>query len=257
MNWVRIAAVGGVTSYRALFAWTSPWILVPSLLVAPLAQILLFAYIGRAAGAGSDAFFVIGGAVQYSAVPCLFGMTATVVGERLQRTLGVVLASPAPRLPLLLGRALPVLLNGAGVALFGLLAGGALLGVDVPAHVLGPVALAAAAGAAGCVGLGLVNAAIGLRYRDTAVLSNVLLGALLLLSGAAVPPGTLPHRLEAAGEWLPLTHAIAAARTLAGGGALADAAAALALGAGYAVLGVGLLRVLEARSRRAATLELL
>src|SRR3954471_21041407 len=119
MSWLRILTVGGITSYRALFGWTSPWILVPSLLVAPLAQILLFTYVGRSAGVGSDAFFVLGNAVQYCAIPCLFGMTSTVVGERLQHPLGVLLASPAPRLPLLLGRSLPVLLNGVGVALFG------------------------------------------------------------------------------------------------------------------------------------------
>ena len=38
---------------------------MPSLLVAPIFQILLFAYIGRSAGLESDEFYVIGNAVQY------------------------------------------------------------------------------------------------------------------------------------------------------------------------------------------------
>ncbi len=260
MNWLRILTIGGITSYRALFGWTSPWILVPSLLVAPLGQILLFAYIGRASGVGSDAFFVIGNAVQYSAMPCLFGATSTVVGERLQRTLGILLLSPAPRLALLLGRLLPVLLNGVGVALFGYLAGSALLGVPVRVGTLAPVALAIAAAAFGCTGLGLINAAIGLRLRDTAVLSNILFGLLLLLSGADVPLDALPPGLARISGWLPLTHGLAAARSLAAGGGLADAGPALLaevlLGVGYGVAGVTLLRLLEVRARSAATLEL-
>ena len=39
--------VGGLTSYRALFGWLSPWILIPTYVVAPIFQILLFVYIGR------------------------------------------------------------------------------------------------------------------------------------------------------------------------------------------------------------------
>jgi ABC-2 type transport system permease protein len=53
----RIFFVGGLTSYRALFYWLSPWIYIPSLLVAPIFQILLFAYIGRSAGLESDSFY--------------------------------------------------------------------------------------------------------------------------------------------------------------------------------------------------------
>jgi len=88
---VRIFFVGGLISFRALFNWLSPWIYIPSLLIAPIFQILLFAYIGRSAGIESDAFFVIGNAVQYSAIPCLFAMANTVAGERWTQTLGIVL----------------------------------------------------------------------------------------------------------------------------------------------------------------------
>jgi ABC-2 type transport system permease protein len=123
-----------------------------------------------------------------------------------------------------------------------------------------PVALAIAAAAFGCTGLGLINAAIGLRLRDTAVLSNILFGLLLLLCGADVPLHALPGPLARIGGWLPLTHGLAAARSLAGGAGLAAAGPALLtevlLGIGYGVTGVLLLRLLEVRSRRVASLEL-
>ena len=43
----RLFFVGGVTSFRALWNWLSPWIYIPTMLVSPIFQILLFAYIGR------------------------------------------------------------------------------------------------------------------------------------------------------------------------------------------------------------------
>ena len=70
MTAARIFFVGGLIGYRALFGFLNPWIFVPSLLVAPIFQILLFAYIGRSAGLESDKFYVIGNAVQYTAIPC-------------------------------------------------------------------------------------------------------------------------------------------------------------------------------------------
>lgn len=260
VNWLRILLVGGVMSYRALFGWMSPWILVPSLMVTPLAHILLFVYLGRSAGVGSDQDFVVGNAVQYSAIPCLFGMTSSVVGERYQRTLGILLTSPAPRLALLLGRSLPVLANGFGVAVFGLVCGGLIVGVALPLSVLGPVLLTIVVSVFGCVGLGMVNAAIGLRIQDTAVVSSLFFGVLLVSCGAVVPLSALPGWLAALGRLLPLTHGIAAARIVAAGGGLSAALRPLVvevgLGVVYGVVGLLLLRALEIRSRRTATLEL-
>ncbi len=97
MTSLRIFFIGGLISFRALFNWLSPWVYIPSMLVAPIVQILLFAYMGRAAGVESDEFYVIGNAVQYSAIPCLFAMANTVAGERWTQTLGIVLVTPANR----------------------------------------------------------------------------------------------------------------------------------------------------------------
>ena len=107
------------------------------------------------------------------------------------------------------------------MALFTLVAGGAILGVPLRLAVLGPVTIAIAVSVVGCTGLGVVNAAVGLRFRDTAVLSNLLFGVLLLCSGAGIPRTALPGWLAGVGDWLPLSHGIAAARALAAGGGLA------------------------------------
>lgn len=260
MTSTRIFFVGGLISFRALFNWLSPWIYIPSMLIAPVVQILLFAYMGRAAGVGSDGFYVIGNAVQYSAIPCLFAMANTVAGERWTQTLGIVLVTPANRVALFLGRSLPVVVNGFFVSMFSLAVGALLLGVRLPATSWLPLALVVAVAAVSCTGLGLANAALGLRVRETAVMSNVLFGLLLIFCGANVPVDALPTWMEAVSRWLPLTHAIEAAREVAAGGSLASVAGLvgreLGLGVVYGAVGLVALRLLEEEGRRRATLEI-
>jgi ABC-2 type transport system permease protein len=259
MTSLRIFVVGGLLSFRALFNWLSPWIYIPTMLVAPIFQVLLFAYLGRSAGVGSDTFYLVGNAVQYAAVPCVFAMANTIAGERYTQTLGVVLATPARRLPLFLGRSLPVIVNGWLVSLFTLVVGSLILDVRIPAGSWAPIALTLAVGAASCTGLGLVAAAIGLRVRETAVLSNIVFGVLLLFSGANVAVDALPPWMAAVSPWLPLSHTITAARDLVAGASLGEVSGLLLreLGVGvlYAVAGLVALQLLEASSRRTASLE--
>ena len=259
VNNARILVLGGITSYRALFNWITPWILIPTFLIGPITQILLFAYLGRATGVASDEFFVIGNALQYAAIPCLFAMGNTVGNERQSKTLGIILSTPAARIPLFVGRALPVILNGFVVSLFALVVGGLLFSLDVPGSSYGPIVLATAVSAFACTGLGLVCGALSLRVRETAVLANVIFGILLIFCGVNIPLDKLPGWMAAVSPWLPLTHGIEAARRLADGATLGGVAGLLgreaAVGVGYVVIGVVLLTYFEWESRRKATLE--
>jgi ABC-2 type transport system permease protein len=255
----RIFFVGGITSFRALFYWLNPLIYVPSLLIAPIFQILLFAYIGRSAGLASDEFYLIGNALQYAAVPCLFAMSQTIGGERYQNTLSAILVSPAGRIPLFFGRSLPVVLNAAFVAMFSLVVGSLILNVHLPSSSYAPIALVVLVAAFSCTGLGLVNAAVSLRIRENAVLSNVIFGFLLIFTGANVPLDDLPSWMSTAAQGMPFTHAIEAARDLAAGSSLGDVSglvgAEMLIGVIYGIAGYGLLRWFEVQSRRHATLE--
>jgi ABC-2 type transport system permease protein len=255
----RIFFLGGLISYRALFGFMSPWVFVPTLIISPLFQILLFVYIGRTVHLESDEFYVIGNSLQYVAVPCLFAMTQTIAGERYQQTLGNVLITPAGRLPLFIGRSLPVILNGAFVAAFSLTVASLLLGIDIPASALAPLVVVVVVTAFSCTGLGLINAGIGLRVRENAVLSNILFGLLLIFSGANVRLDSLPSWMSTISQGVPLTHGIEAARKVASGSSLGDVsgfvAAEFAVGAAYAVAGYALLRFMEWQARTYATLE--
>ena len=258
-NALRIFFVGGLTSYRALFGWLTPWIYIPTLLVVPVFQMLLFAYIGRAAGYQNDAFFVVGNALQSAALPCIFAMGHTISGERYQQTLSCILATPARRVPLFLGRALPVIGNGVFVSGFTLAVGAVLLDFDPALDSLPSLAVVVVVTAFACTGMGLLNGGIGLRVRETSVLSNVLLGFLLIFCGVNVPLDDLPNWMSTVAQGLPLTHGIQAARRVVDGDTLAEVrglvATELGIGVVYLAFGFGVLRFFEIRSRRYATLE--
>jgi len=256
---LRIFFVGGLLSFRALFGWLSPWILIPTYVIAPIFQILLFVYIGRASQTQSDEFYVIGNALQYAAIPCIFAMTNTIAGERSQNTLGAVLATPAKRIPLFLGRSMPVIVNGFFVACFALVVGGLIVGISVPGRSVPGITLAILVAAFACTGLGLTTAAVGLLARDTATLSNIVFGILLIFTGANVALSDLPGWMSTIAQGLPLTHGIEAARKLADGWSFSNVAGLLAaealIGVVWGVIGYTTIRGLEWLSRIHATLE--
>jgi ABC-2 type transport system permease protein len=259
VNFLRIFFIGGLMSYRALFSWLRPSVLIPTFLVSPIFQILLFVYLGRAAHLASDSFFVIGDAIQFAALPCLFAMGNTIADERQAQTLSLVLATPAARLPLFLGRSLPVIANGFVVSVFALVVSAVMFHITVPLAAVLPMGLAIFVCSVSCTGLGLVNAALGLRVRETAVTSNVILGLLMIFCGVNIPLAKLPHWMSATAAYLPLTHGIAAARSLAADAPASTVASQIGveflIGVVYAVVGLLLLRVFEHESRRRSTLD--
>ncbi|BCY06182.1 ABC transporter permease [Actinoplanes sp. L3-i22] len=261
MKTLRLIGIGGVLAYRALFNWTTPAMYVGTLLAGPTFQLLFFAYLGRQLGVADDGFFILGNAVLAASSACVFGGTMAVANERRYGTLRHVLLSPRSRTVIFWGRVLPYAGNGLLIAVFTLLMGVLLLGLRIPLAALPGLALALAAGSLACGFFGLTLGALGLRFRDVWVVSNVSAALLLLLTGVNVPRDNLPPWMISVGQALPITHAAEAARLLAAGRGLGAAAPALGrellVGAGYALLAAVLLRVFEAESRRRASLDTL
>lgn len=213
---LRLVVIGGALSYRALFNWTTPPMFIGTLLVGPLLQLLFFVFLGRQLGVADDHFYLLGNAVVTASTACVYGGTMAIANERRYGTLGAVLLSPRHRAPLWFGRALPYVLNGFLISVFTLTAACLLLGLRVPVGSL-PGLGAVLVAAAGCSAFGLALGALGLRFRDVFLVSNVASSVLLLLTGANVPRETLPGWMRAFGDVLPLTHAAEAARQLSAG----------------------------------------
>lgn len=259
MRSLRVFAIGGWLSYRALFHWLQPSLFVMVLLVPSVTQMVFFVYLGRAADVESDTFYIVGNALVAAAVPCLFAMSQTIAEERYTLTLPALVVSPANRVALFLGRAFPSVANGAVVAAFALVVGATVFRIDLHAAAVPGVVLSIVVVAFSCTGIGLLNAAMGLRWRETAVLSNFILYFLLLFAGVNVPVELLPGWLQTMAQGLPITHGAEAARELVAGASVLEVGdlllAELAVGTAYAVLGLALLRRFEVVARRNATLE--
>jgi ABC-2 type transport system permease protein len=259
VNSLRVFFVGGYLAYRALFTWLRPSIYIPTMLGGPVFQILFFAYVGRQFGAKDDEFFVIGNAVQASALAGVFGMAMTIGGERWFQTLSMLLATPANRIAIFLGRAVPLIANGMLVSAFGFAVGWALLDFELAAGEIPGIAFVVLVTSFSCTALGLLTGSIGLRARDVFFLANLVALLLLLFCGVNVPLDVLPSWMETVSRGLPLTHGIEAAREIAAGAAFSDVsdlvATEAAIGITYALVAYVLFRFFEVEGRRRATLE--
>lgn len=255
----RVFFIGGLISYRALFNWLHPKIYIPTMLGGPLFQILFFAHVGRYSGVADDSFFVVGNAVQVCAMSSIYGMTMTIANERYFGTLSPLLATPANRPALFLGRALPPIANGLLVSAFGFCVGLAFLDFDLEAATVPALLLVVLVTVISCTSFGMLLGAVGIRSRDVFFAANLMYFLMLLFTGTNVPLEVLPEWMEVIGRSLPVTHGIEAARGVAAGDSLATVGdlvwAEAVVGAVYAVIAYGLFRFFEAQGRRRASLE--
>lgn len=258
MNGLRVFFAGGVTSYRALFAWVNPWVFVPMLVAYPLFQILFFAYLGRSAGL-KPSFFLVGDSFVAAALAGLFGMGHSIGGERRFQTLPILLASPASRLALFLGRSVPTVVNGFVVAALSFTLGAAILGLRFGATDLAQLAVVLVVSCLSCTALGLCIGALGLRGRSVSVFADSIGAVLLIVSGANVPFERLPGVVRTIATGIPLTHGIQAARKVIEGSSLGSVAgpieAELAVAACYFAAGILLVRVFEWQARGSGSFE--
>ena len=182
-----------------------------------------------------------------------------IANERWFGTLGPLLASPANRAAVFLGRGLPVLVNGLLVSCFTFLVGVLLLGFRPGLDAVPALALVVTVTVLSCTAFGMLLGSIGLRAKDFFFVANLAYFLMLLFCGVNIPLDVLPGWMSFVGRCLPLTHGIAAARAIAGGSPLADVAwliwTELGVAAAYAAAAYALFRVLERESRRSAVLD--
>ncbi len=254
---LRLFLVAGWRSHLALFRWLRPSAFIPTVIGVPVVQLIWFAHLGRYLGTHPVAYYVVGNALISCAMAGLFAPSMSIQGERHSGTLNALLASPANRAVMFSGRIVPAVLIGASTSTLMLAFGVALGWVVVPAAALPGLTAAVLVTALSCGACGLVIGAIGLRTREATFVSNVVLYALLLLCGVNIPLDRLPGWLALVGHAMPMTQGIEAARR-----ALAEQSGVAGLlgwelskAAGYLLLGLLLLRLLERMSRASATLD--
>jgi ABC-2 type transport system permease protein len=255
----RIFVSGAWLSYIALFVWTEPIIYLGSKIITPLSYMLFLVYLGTSAtGRDTRDFYIVGNALQLTTFNGIFGVTMSVAFERGFGTLIYLVASPANRLAIFLGRAFVHVLDGMLGVVIGLI-WGALLGLDLSAANLPGLALTILVATASTCGLGLMLGSISLTALNTMFVNNVFFFLLLLFSGANLPFEKMPAWMQTVSAGLPLTRGIQSARLLVDGAPLAQVwpllAGELVVGFVYALAGFACLRWFELLARQRGALE--
>ena len=257
---VRLFLQGALLSYIALFRWLRPSAYLASKVAMPLFQILFFSFLGTyATGADSVSFYVIGNAVQMTAVSGIYGVTMSIGGDRWEGTLPYLFGTPANRIVLFVGRAFFHILDGMLGVLLGLMWGVILLGLDLTQTDPSALGLTILITTLSTSGLGLLMGCLSLITRNIFFVNNTVYFLLLIFSGANIPVASLPQAMQSFAQILPLTRGIAAARAIIAGAGLSEVGPLLVgeslLGAVYIALGYSLFRWFEVQAKRRGTLE--
>jgi ABC-2 type transport system permease protein len=266
MRWLwlnaRLFLQGALLSYVALFRWLRPATYLASKVIMPLNQILFFTFLGISAqGRESASFFLIGNAMQVTAISGIYGVTMSVGTDRWEGTLSYLFGTPANRLFLFLGRAFFHILDGMLGVVMGLTWGVLLLGLDLSKTDPAALGLTILITTLSTAGLGMIMGCLSLITRNVFFVNNTVYFLLLLLSGANIRVESLPGVLPSISQILPLTRGIAAARRIISGADLGMVGNLLAAEFGLALIYIALGYVLflwfETQAKARGTLEVI
>ncbi len=199
-------------SYRALYAWQGLNNYFAGKIVFPIAQMLFFLFLGKLAGVQDPLYIVVGHIFLLPATNGLAGVSMTVSGERDFRILPYLIASPASRAPLFLGRSLVHILDGLLSTIAALFLGIIFFHIDLSHANLLLTSLCMLLVTVTSCGIGLVLGSLSLRSREAWTITSMISILLYMLSGVNFPVSVLPKLFQAISYSLPLTRGIQAAR---------------------------------------------
>ena len=255
----RLFLEGALLSYIALFRWLRPVTYLASKVFMPLWQMLFFSFLGMFATGQEPTYYVIGNAMQITAVSGIFGVTMSIGGDRWEGTLPYLFGTPANRMAMVLGRAFFHILDGMIGVVLAFAWGVLLLGLDLSQTNPGALAVVILASTISTAGLGLLLGCLSLITLNVMFVNNSVYFLLLIFSGANIPVSSLPAWMQAISFCLPLTRGIAAARLVIQGASLRSVGplvtGELVIGAIYALLGYFLFRSFEQQAKKRGTLE--
>lgn len=255
----RLFFEGALLSYIALFRWLRPVTYLASKVFMPLWQMLFFSLLGMFASAQEPTYYVIGNAMQITAVSGIFGVTMSIGGDRWEGTLPYLFGTPANRMAMVLGRAFFHVLDGMLGVVLAFAWGVALLGLDLSQTDPAALAVVILVSTISTAGLGLLLGCLSLITLNVMFVNNTVYFLLLIFSGANIPIRSLPTWMQSISFCLPLTRGIAAARLVIEGASLRSVtpliAGELVIGTLYALLGYFLFRWFEFQAKKRGTLE--
>jgi ABC-2 type transport system permease protein len=257
----RVFISSAVLAKRALFSWLNPALWIMQLFFMSLFQMAFFVYIVKYAG-GEEigiAYVAVGNAISSVAYVAIFSVCNITGEEKQEGTLTPVLASPANRLPLFVGRAMFQVLNGIATVFIALFYAWAVFGVDFSGTNWSSLITVVVLTSLTMVGFGLMLSSLGLYLRTSMVIANIFLFIGLLFSGVNFPVSYLPEWLQPLAYAFPLTYGTEAAREAVVGTSLVGMAdlliSQMIVGTIALLIGYGIFAVFENLSRRLGTMD--
>jgi ABC-2 type transport system permease protein len=258
MNSFRIFISSAVFSFRAQFDWLNPAMWITMKFVLSLSQMAFFVFVGIFAGA-PIAFIAVGNALQSISWNTVFSVINITGHDKWDGTLPLVLATPANRLPLYVGRAMIHVLDGILSAAISFVFAAFLFGVDFsqtnPLALIVVVVLTAFTMA----GFGLLIGGFCFFFRNPMVFANIFTFCLLIFCGVNFPVTSLPSVIQPVSYIFPLTYGLTAARNAIVGQDLIQIGPILAIqlvvGVASMLIGYVLFRSFENNARRTGKME--
>jgi len=257
---IRLFWQGTLLSYIALFQWLRPVTYMASKILMPLAQMMFFVFLGTYATSASNInFYIIGNAVQITAVSGIFGVTMSIGNERWMGTLPYLFGTPANRFALFFGRAFMHVIDGALGVVIAFVWGVLLFHLDLSHTDLSALGLTILVTTFSTCALGLLMGCLSLITANVMFINNTVYFLLLIFSGANVALDKLPLWMQTFSNFLPLTRGIAASRLLVAGSSLESILPLLQqellVGVVYGIVGYFMFAAFENVAKNRGTLE--
>jgi len=263
---IRLFFSSAVFSFKAQFGWLNPPMWMTFKLIFPVSQMAFFVYVGQFLLTTGQAFrhdivayMAIGNAIQMLSWNTVFSVINITSHDKWDGTLPLVLATPAHRLPLFVGRAMVHVLDGMLSVAIAFVFAVFLFGVNfgnTDALALTVVVLLTAFTMAG---FGLLIGGFSFYFRNPLVFANIFTFILLIFCGVNFPVQELPQPLQPISYAFPLTYGVAAARNAIEGKTLLDISSLLsqqlAVGLVSIVLGYLFFRTFEHVARKTGKME--
>jgi ABC-2 type transport system permease protein len=258
MNNLKVFVSSAIFSFRAQFDWLNPAMWITMKFVLSLSQMAFFAFVGVFAGA-SVPFIAIGNALQSLSWNTVFSVINITGHDKWDGTLPLVLATPAHRMPLFIGRAMIHVVDGLISVAISFAFAAFIFGVNFGQSDVLALTLTVFLTAFTMAGFGLLIGGLSFFFRNPMVFANIFTFVLLIFCGVNFPVQSLPTVIQPVSYLFPLTYGITAARSAITGGNLIQIAPTLALQlvVGLAAMVVGFLffRSFENNARKTGKME--
>jgi ABC-2 type transport system permease protein len=211
----------------------------------PLFEMAFFVYLAKfvAPSTSNITYIAVGNAMQTAAFSSIFAVANLTSEEKWQGTLVPLIATPANRFPLFLGRATFQIINGIATIAIGFTYATFVYGVNMGNANFLALAIVIILTSLTMTGFGLMLGSVGLFMRTAMIIANIFLFIGNLLCGVNFPVSVLPAWLQPVSYAIPMTYGTTAARAAVQGANILQIAPVLMqeVGAGLASIMVGYL----------------